>query len=256
MSERKPIVAGNWKMHNDRDETRTLIRQIIQNGKNLGQNCEVIIAPPFTSIACAAKEIENSAIKLGGQNIFWEDKGAFTGEISGPMLKEIGCTHVIIGHSERRQYFGETDETVNKKIGSAIKHGLIPIFCMGETLIERETGQTFEVLKSQLVKGLKSLKVQNPVDFVMAYEPVWAIGTGKTASPEQAQEAHAFLRRELALLWGDKFAAETRILYGGSVKPGNAKDLIGQTDIDGGLIGGASLNAEDFLGIIEQGTGF
>ncbi len=256
MSERKPIVAGNWKMHNNTIETRTLIQQIIKNGKNLGQNCEVIIAPPFTSIACAAKEVKDSAIQLGAQNLFWEDKGAFTGEISGPMLKEIGCSHVIIGHSERRQYFGETDETVNKRIGSAIRNGLIPIFCLGETLAERETGQAFIVLKRQLVKGLESLKVENPVDFVMAYEPVWAIGTGKTASPEQAQEVHAFVRGELALLWGDKFAAKTRILYGGSVKAANSKNLIGQPDIDGGLIGGASLNAEDFLGIIEQGTGF
>ena len=172
------------------------------------------------------------------------------------MLREIGCSHVIIGHSERRHFFGETDETVNKKIKSAIKNGLIPIFCLGETLAERETGQTFVVLKRQLVEGLESLEVGSPEKFVMAYEPVWAIGTGKTASPEQAQEAHAFLRAELGLLWGNKFAAETRILYGGSVKPANAKNLIGRPDIDGGLIGGASLHAEDFLGIIEQGTGF
>ena len=256
MSERKPIVAGNWKMHNDRIETRALIQQIIQNGKNLGKSCEVIIAPPFTSIACAAKEVKDSAIQIAAQDLFWEDKGAFTGEISGPMLREIGCSHVIIGHSERRHFFGETNETVNKKIKSAIKNGLIPIFCLGETLAERETGQTFVVLKRQLVEGLESLEEGSPEKFVMAYEPVWAIGTGKTASPEQAQEAHAFLRAELGLLWGNKFAAETRILYGGSVKPANARNLIGRPDIDGGLIGGASLHAEDFLGIIEQGTGF
>ncbi len=256
MSERKPIVAGNWKMHNNTIETQTLIQQIIQNGKNLGKSCEIIIAPPFTAIACAVAAVKDSAIQIAAQDLFWEDKGAFTGEISGPMLREIGCSHVIIGHSERRHFFGETDETVNKKIKSAIKNGLIPIFCLGETLAERETGQTFVVLKRQLVEGLESLEVGSPEKFIMAYEPVWAIGTGKTASPEQAQEAHAFLRAELSLLWGNKFAAETRILYGGSVKPANAKNLIGRPDIDGGLIGGASLNAEDFLGIIEQGIGF
>ncbi len=256
MSERKPIVAGNWKMHNNTVETRNLIQQIIQKGKKLGRFCEVIIAPPFTSIACAVEEVKGSAIQICAQNLFWEDKGAFTGEISAPMVKEIGCSHVIIGHSERRQYFGETDETVNKKIRCAIKNGLIPIFCVGETLVDRETGRTFDILKRQLVDGMKSLTIENPTHFVMAYEPVWAIGTGKTASPEQAQDAHAFLRQELAHLRGDGFAKQTRILYGGSVKPDNAKNLIGRPDIDGGLIGGASLNAEEFLDIIEQGTGF
>jgi triosephosphate isomerase len=255
MSERKPIVAGNWKMHNNTVESRNLIREIVNKVKNTGKQCDIIVAPPFTSISCAVEEAKGSIIQISAQDIFWEDKGAFTGEISGPMLKEIGCSYVIIGHSERRQYFNETDEKVNKKIGASIKNGLIPIFCLGETLTEREAGTTFNVLKRQLVQGLNAIEIQNPVHFVIAYEPVWAIGTGKTASPEQAQEAHAFLRRELTNLRGESFAVQTRILYGGSVKPDNAKELMSCPDIDGGLIGGASLKAVDFVGIIEQGTG-
>ncbi|MFH0959449.1 MAG: triose-phosphate isomerase [Pseudomonadota bacterium] len=255
MNQRKPIIAGNWKMHNNTAQTRNLIKEIFTKGKNLGTSCEVIIAPAFTSIACAIEEVKGSHIQVAAQNIFWEDKGAFTGEISGPMLKEIGCSHVIIGHSERRQYFGETDESVNKKIAAAIKNDLIPIFCLGETLVEREAEKTFEVMKRQLTVGLGSLVVNNATNFIVAYEPVWAIGTGKTASPQQAQEAHAFLRKELSILRGEDFANKTRILYGGSVKPDNAKNLIGCADIDGGLIGGASLKAEDFVGIIENGTG-
>lgn len=255
MGQRRPIVAGNWKMHNNNIETRKLIQEIVEKIKNVGERCEVIIAPVFTSIASAIESAKGSVIKIGAQNMFWEEKGAFTGEVSGSMLKEIGCSHVIIGHSERRQFFGETDETVNKKIKSAIRNDLIPIFCVGESLAEREIGRTFEVLKRQLVEGLKSVVIQNPSEFAIAYEPVWAIGTGKTASPEEAQAAHAFLRRELSLIWGESFAGKTRILYGGSVKPGNARNLFGCPDIDGGLIGGASLKAEDFLGIIEQGIG-
>lgn len=256
MIDRKPIVAGNWKMHNNSVETRSLVQKIVQMSQKIVKDCEVIIAPPFTSIACAVEEAKNSSIQIGGQNMFWEDKGAFTGEISGPMLKEIGCSHVIIGHSERRQFFGETDDTVNRKIKSALRNSLIPICCVGETLNERETGATLNVLRKQLVDGLKDLSIENPARFIMAYEPVWAIGTGKTAAPEQAQEVHAFLRSELALLMGENFAQRTRILYGGSVKPQNARDLFERADIDGGLIGGASLKAEEFLGIIEHGTGF
>ena len=255
MNKRKPIVAGNWKMHNTTAETHNLIKQIITKGKNLGENCEVIIAPPFTSIACAIEAVGGSHIQVAAQDLFWEEKGAFTGQISGPMIKEIGCSHVIIGHSERRQYFGESNESVNKKIDAAIRNNLIPIFCLGETLAEREADKAFEVMKRQLTIGLGSLVIQNALNFIVAYEPVWAIGTGRTASPEQAQEAHAFLRKELAILRGEDFANKTRILYGGSVKPDNAKDLIGCADIDGGLIGGASLKADDFIGIIEQGTG-
>ncbi len=256
MIDRKPIVAGNWKMHNNSVETRSLVQKIVQMSPKIVKDCEVIIAPPFTSIACAVEEAKNSSIQIGGQNMFWEDKGAFTGEISGPMLKEIGCSHVIIGHSERRQFFGETDDTVNRKIKSALRNSLIPICCVGETLNERETGATLNVLRKQLVDGLKDLSIEDPARFIMAYEPVWAIGTGKTAAPEQAQEVHAFLRSELALLMGENFAQRTRILYGGSVKPQNARDLFERADIDGGLIGGASLKAEEFLGIIEHGTGF
>lgn len=255
MNIRKPIVAGNWKMHNTSDQTRELIRQIIAKEKNLGEKCEIIVAPPFTSIASAVAEVRGSDLQVAAQDLFWEDKGAFTGQVSGPMIREIGCTHVIIGHSERRQFFGETDETVNRKIEAAIRSNLIPIFCLGETLMEREGEKTFEVLKRQLTLGLGSIIIESPLKFIIAYEPVWAIGTGRTASPEQAQEVHAFLRTELSALRGEDFAIKTRILYGGSVKPENAKNLIGCPDIDGGLIGGASLKADDFIGIIEQGTG-
>jgi triosephosphate isomerase (TIM) len=255
MTERTPIVAGNWKMHNNTTDTRNLVKQLIQKGKSHWGKCEVIIAPPFTSLAAAVEEARGTKIQVSGQDLFWEDKGAFTGQISGPMLKEIGCSHVIIGHSERRQYFGETDESVNKKIVAAIRNGLIPIFCLGETLQERESDKTFEVLKRQLVEGLKSLVIDNPLRFVVAYEPVWAIGTGKTAGPEQAQEVHAFLRDELGALWDKNIANSIRILYGGSVKAENARNLMGCPDIDGGLIGGASLKADDFIGIMEQGTG-
>ncbi|MGC8658927.1 MAG: triose-phosphate isomerase [Desulfomonilaceae bacterium] len=256
MIDRKPIVAGNWKMHNNSVETRSLIQKIIQNSQELVKDCEIIIAPPFTSIACAVEEAKKSSIKIGGQNMFWEDKGAFTGEVSGPMLKEIGCSHVIIGHSERRQFFGETDETVNMKIKSAIRNELTPIFCLGETLNEREAGATLDILRKQLLQGLRDVVPANPAEFIMAYEPVWAIGTGKTATPDQAQEVHAFLRSELTQLMGENFAQRTRILYGGSVKPQNARDLFERADIDGGLIGGASLKAEDFVGIIREGIRF
>jgi len=198
--------------------------------------------------------VKETAILVSGQNLHWEDHGAFTGEVSAPMLKEAGCTYVIVGHSERRQYFGETDETVNRKIAAARRHGLTPIFCLGETLEEREGWTTFDVVKRQLLGGLKDLIFSDPAGLVVAYEPVWAIGTGRTATPEQAQEVHAFLRRELSALYGEDFAKQTRILYGGSVKPSNTSELMGCPDIDGALVGGASLKAEDFLGIIRAAS--
>ncbi len=254
MSQRKIIIAGNWKMHKNVSETTAFLEELKKNGRDLGAGCEVVVAPTFTSLAAGVKCARGSDIRVSAQNVHWEDKGAFTGEISGAMLTELGVTHVIIGHSERRQFFGETDHTVNKRIKAAIRHRLVPIFCLGETLEEREGGKTFEVLKRQLVEGLGDAIPESAEKFVIAYEPVWAIGTGKTASPEQAQEAHAFLRKELADLRGLDFAGKVRILYGGSVKPDNTRELMRCPDIDGGLVGGASLKVEDFLGIIEQAS--
>ncbi|HTY21825.1 MAG TPA: triose-phosphate isomerase [Desulfomonilaceae bacterium] len=251
MEGRTPIIAGNWKMHKTRAETRNLIRELAAGLRINAPECEVIAAPPFISISDAVEETKNTKIRVSAQNMHWEDRGAFTGEISGPMLREAGCSHVIIGHSERRQYFGETDEMVNLKIKAAIKHELIPIFCLGETLAQREDGKTFVVIKDQLIRGIEGINSWDPTRLVIAYEPVWAIGTGRTATPDQAQEVHGFLRRELGSLAGIDFAAKVRILYGGSVKPDNTRSLMNRDDIDGCLVGGASLKSEDFLGIIK-----
>jgi len=239
-------------MHKTSSEARSYITDLSEKLTHIKVNCEVIAGPPFTALAAAVESAKGSEIKIAGQNLHWEEKGAFTGEISGPMLKEIGCTHVIIGHSERRQYFGETDEKVNLKISAAMSNGLVPIFCVGESLEERESGKTFDAVKKQLLGGIGDLRPPQPDNFVIAYEPVWAIGTGRTATPEQAQEVHAFLRKELAALLGGSFAASARILYGGSIKPDNTRSLIGCEDIDGGLVGGASLKVDDFLGIIKE----
>lgn len=251
---RKPIIAGNWKMHKTPSETGTFVRGLRERLSGKSPNCEVIVAPPFVCVPAAVDAAAGTAIGVACQNLHWEDQGAFTGEISGPMIKDSGCTHVIIGHSERRQFFGETDESVNKKIGAALRHNLIPIFCLGETLAEREQGRTFDVVRRQLSGGLGDFRPADPERFVVAYEPVWAIGTGKTATPEQAQEVHAFLRTELSGLLGPDVARRVRILYGGSVKPSNAAGLLACEDIDGGLVGGACLHIDDFVGIIEAAT--
>ncbi len=254
MNKRVPIVAGNWKMHKTPAESGALVKEI-RTGLPAGDlGCEVIVAPPFTSIAAAVEAAAAGPVRVAGQNLFWEEKGAFTGEISGPMLKESGCSHVIVGHSERRQYFGESDETVNRRIAAALQYGLVPIFCLGETLEEREAGKTFEVVETQLKGGIGTIRPDDAAGLVVAYEPVWAIGTGRTATPDQAQEVHGFLREALAGIFGEDFAGGVRILYGGSMKPDNAGSLMGQSDIDGGLVGGASLKAADFLGIIREGT--
>lgn len=254
MSTRVPIVAGNWKMHKTPAETEVLVKEIVASLPAGELGCEIVVAPPFVSIPAAVGAAAGSTVKVAGQNLYWEEKGAFTGEVSGPMLKECGCSHAIIGHSERRQYFGESDATVNRRIGAALQWGLIPIFCLGETLEEREAGRTFDIVEKQLKDGIGTIKPGDPSGFVVAYEPVWAIGTGRTATPDQAQEVHAFLREALAALFGGDFATAVRILYGGSMKPENAGTLMSQPDIDGGLIGGASLKAADFLGIIREGT--
>jgi triosephosphate isomerase (TIM) len=251
MNERTRIIAGNWKMHKTRKETRDLVQELVNGLRASSSGCEVIIAPPFTSIGDAIEESKDTVISISAQNMHWEDHGAFTGEISGAMLKEAGCSHVIIGHSERRQFFGETDSTVNLKIKAAIKYELRPIFCLGETLAQRESGTTFEVVKTQLGRGLDGIIISDPSRLAIAYEPVWAIGTGRTATPDQAQEVHQFLRAELATLTSKDYAYSVRMLYGGSVKPDNTRSLIECSDIDGFLVGGASLKAEDFLGIMK-----
>jgi triosephosphate isomerase len=211
---------------------------------------EVGIAPTLAAMAAVAKSLKGSAVRLMAQNIHWEDKGAFTGEVSAPMVKDLGCTHVIIGHSERRQFFGETDETVNKRLRAAFKHGLTPVMCIGETLAEREAGQTLKVLEKQVKGGLNGIGKTEAQTIVIAYEPVWAIGTGKTATADQAQEAHAFIRKLLFGLYDRDTADAVRIQYGGSVKPDNVKELMNMPDIDGALVGGASLKAESFIPIM------
>jgi len=243
---RTRLVAGNWKMNTLADEAIGLAKAIAKSAKAFGKT-EVLLCPPFVWLKQVAETIKGSPIRLGAQNMIWEDAGAFTGEISAPMLKSAGCQYVIIGHSERRQFFGETDLTVNMKLHKAIKTGLTPIICLGESLQEREAGQTERVVSTQFANGFKDFGQFERV--VIAYEPVWAIGTGKTATASQAQEIHQLLRRLLQ----EKTAeyAQIRILYGGSVKPDNAAELIGQEDVDGFLVGGASLKAKDFIEIVK-----
>jgi triosephosphate isomerase len=245
---RIPVIAGNWKMHKTRDEARALARAVCDGVGDLTGR-EVVLAPPFTAFASVAEEIHGSAITLAAQNVHWEDKGAFTGELSPSMLKDAGCGMVIIGHSERRQYFGETDETVNRKTRAVLAAGLQPIICIGETLAERESGKHEDIVARQLVGGLDGLTAEDLLRIIFAYEPVWAIGTGRTASPETAQEMHGCIRGRLLEKFG-KNAETVRILYGGSVKPDNADALMRQPDIDGALVGGACLEAESFLRII------
>ena len=245
---RKPVIAGNWKMHKTLGEARALAWALREKAGDV-TSCEIVLAPPFTALATVAEEVHGSAITLAAQNVHWEDKGAFTGEISLPMLKDAGCGMVILGHSERRQYFGETDELVNRKALAVLKAGLQPIICIGETLAERESGRHETVVAEQLAGGLAGLTPADLLRIILAYEPVWAIGTGRTASPEIAQEMHAFIRRQLSEKFGEN-AGSVRILYGGSVKPDNVDDLMRQPDIDGALVGGACLEAESFLRII------
>lgn len=232
------------------EEAKALVEDLkgrVQDVKNV----EVVVCPPFISLMAVRDAIAGSIIQLGAQNVYWEKSGAFTAEVSAPMLKSVGCTYVIIGHSERRTYFGETDNTVNKRIFAALAEGLKPIVCVGETLEEREAGKTFDVIRRQMTGGLANLSQEQMIPIVIAYEPVWAIGTGKTATPDQAQEVHAFIRKLLAELFGDVTAEATRIQYGGSVKADNASELMGQPDIDGALVGGASLKADSFEGIVK-----
>ncbi len=247
---RKPIIAGNWKMYNTVSQARDLVMALISSLHGVTE-VDIVVAPPFTDLAEVAKLTVETNIGLAGQNMHWEEKGAFTGEVSPMMLREIGCRYVIIGHSERRQYFCETNETVNKKLKSALNHKITPIMCVGETLKQREAGQTEQVVGTQIKEGLAGLTAEQMKWVIIAYEPIWAIGTGRTATPEQAQEVHAFIRRQLAGLFGQQIADGTRIQYGGSVKPDNVDGLMAKPDIDGALVGGASLKAEDFTRIVK-----
>jgi triosephosphate isomerase len=250
MDQRRPLIAGNWKMYKTPDEAAETAQQLVR-GVGSVTDVDIMIAPTFIALAAVYATIKNSPVALGAQNLYWQDEGAFTGEISAPMLKSVGCQYCIIGHSERRQYFAETDEAVNKKIKAAIKAGLQPIFCVGETEKERESGQTLSILDKQIKKGLEELVLEQLDLLIIAYEPVWAIGTGKTATDDQAQEVHQFIRSLVKNNFGQALSDSIRILYGGSVKPDNIASLMTMPDIDGALVGGASLSAESFRKIIE-----
>lgn len=247
---RKPLIAANWKMNLSLDEARDLASTVAAASGNISQS-EILLAPPFTSIAIVRDSIAGSTVKLGAQNLYWEEQGAFTGEISGAMLKDVGCEYVVVGHSERRQLFEETDRDVNRKVLAAIRQELKPVICLGETLSERDRGVTFVVIDRQVKGALQSVAASQLSELVVAYEPIWAIGTGVTATPEQAQEVHQAIRGQLASLYDTKAADQTRILYGGSVKADNIDTLMSESDIDGALVGGASLKTDSFLRICE-----
>jgi triosephosphate isomerase len=247
---RRPVIAGNWKMYKTQAEARAFFAALAPAIQGC-THCDIIIAPPFTAIAAAVEAVKGTLISIAAQNVHGEPEGAFTGEISAAMLVEAGCRAVIIAHSERRQFFGETDASANKKIKAALAAGLTPILCVGELLAERESGKTEEVLRRQFQGGLASLTGAEFSRIILAYEPVWAIGTGRTATPEIAAETHRFLRQQAAATFTPERAAGLRILYGGSVKPDNIKGLMAQVEIDGALVGGASLNAEAFASIVK-----
>ena len=249
MDNRRPLIAGNWKMYTTVAEAEQLAAAVVQAAHGKGDR-DVMIAPPYTALAAVGRVVSGSGVQLGAQNIHWEEAGAFTGEISAAMLRDVGCSMAIVGHSERRHVFGETDFMVNRRLISAALNGIIPVFCIGESLKQRETGQTMQVLEDQVRAGLAGVELSSGDQLVIAYEPVWAIGTGKTATEEQAQEAHAFIRSLLAGLFEKNIAGQIRILYGGSVKPDNIDILMQQPDIDGALVGGAALTAESFGRII------
>jgi triosephosphate isomerase len=251
MSSQPPFVAGNWKMHLTAAEARNLASAVVEASPDLPE-AEIILAPPFTLLGEVRKIIEGSPVILAGQNLFWEEKGAYTGEVSGPMLRDAGCRYVIVGHSERRQHFGETDSSVNKRIKSALAAGLSPIFCLGESLDEREKGKTMARVSRQLEGGLDNVGGADFRQIVIAYEPVWAIGTGRTATPGQAEEVHDAVREKLSGQYGKAAAGCAIILYGGSVKPGNSLALMSERNIDGFLVGGASLEAESFIQIVSE----
>ncbi|MFH1613272.1 MAG: triose-phosphate isomerase [bacterium] len=248
---RKKIIIGNWKMNKNIEESLKLVEELNQELKNENE-IDIVICPPFTSLLEVKKKLENSFIELGAQNLFWEETGAYTGEISPVMLKDIGCKYVIIGHSERRMYFNETNEMVNKKIKAALKKDIIPIMCVGENLEQRKNNETFFVIEKQLEQGLLGIELEDLEKIIIAYEPIWAIGTGVVATIEQAQEVHSFIREKLSKIANSFIAEIIRIQYGGSVTPENIQNLITQKDIDGALVGGASLKSTSFISIIKN----
>jgi triosephosphate isomerase len=247
---RTKMMAANWKMNKTPDEAGEYFREFLPLVAGHTRD-EIVVCPPYTDVAVAIEAVRGTNVAIGVQNVHWKADGAYTGEISAPMLLCLGVTHVIVGHSERRQYFGETDDTVNLRLKTALEAGLTPICCVGEVLEEREAGLTDDVLRRQCVRAFHAISAKKAAKLVVAYEPVWAIGTGKTATPELAAEAHAVIRREATEVFGEEFAGKLRILYGGSVKPENAATLMAQEEIDGALVGGASLEAKSFAGIVK-----
>ena len=247
---RRPIIAGNWKMFKTIAETRAFFSAFLPLVSSVS-HCEIVIAAPFTALSAASIAVAGTRVAVSAQDVYWENEGAFTGEVSIPMLLDAGCTHTIIGHSERRQFFGETDDTVNRKTRAAIAGRLQPIVCVGETLAERDGGKAADVVRRQVRQGLAQLTESDLSPIIVAYEPVWAIGTGRTATPETAAEMHGEIRRTIGEIWGSKAASEMRILYGGSVKPNNIQELMRREDIDGALVGGASLDPASFAAIVK-----
>lgn len=248
---RKPIIAGNWKLNKTIKEAVELVTLLKRNIRD-ASSVDVVVCPPFTALSDLSEILMDTDIRLGAQNLYWKDKGAFTGEMSAVLVKDAGASYVIIGHSERRQFFHETHETVNRKIKAALKNGLIPMVCVGETLVEREKEQTLTVLEAQLEGAFAGRASQDMATVILAYEPVWAIGTGRVASPAQAQEVHAFIRKWIKNRFDQEIASKLRIQYGGSVKPDNIVELMREEDIDGALVGGASLEAQSFTDIVKN----
>ena len=247
---RTKLIAANWKMYKNPEQTRAFFHDFLPMVSSHTRD-EIVVCPPYIDLAAAVEVARGSNVAIGGQNVHWKNEGAFTGEISSPMLLGLGVTHAIIGHSERRQYFGETDDTVNLRLKAALEAGLTPICCVGEVLEERDAGLTDDVLRRQCVRAFHAVSSRKAAKLVVAYEPVWAIGTGKTATPELAAEAHVVIRKEAAEVFGEEFASRLRILYGGSVKPDNASALMAQEEIDGALVGGASLDPKSLAAIVK-----
>lgn len=248
---RKPLIVGNWKMNNSITESTALVNRIKTLAKDIA-GVEIVVAPPFTALNSVRNIIAGSNIKLGAQNLFWEDSGAYTGEVSPLMIRDIGCEYVIIGHSERRGYFHESDEVVNKKIRAALRNKLKAIICVGESLKERKEDKTMQVIESQIKMGLEGISAEEIKEITIAYEPIWAIGTGVTATPQQANEVHVYIRRLLSQIFSKDTASFIRVLYGGSVNPSNSSELMSEKEIDGALVGGASLDADSFVQIVKS----
>jgi triosephosphate isomerase len=251
---RTPFIAGNWKMHKTVEDTVLYIRELRPRVRTVDA-VDIVIAPPFTAVHAAAESTRSTNVAVAAQDLYWEDRGAFTGEVSAQMIRDAGAEYVIVGHSERRTLFGETDETVNRKVVAALTTGLVPIICIGETLRQREHDETLRVLDRQIKDGLSDLAGEQVAGLVVAYEPIWAIGTGRTATAAQAQAAHLHIRRRLTEWFGSTAADGCRVIYGGSVKPGNIAQLMAQADVDGALVGGASLEVKDFVKIVTSAAG-